>query len=89
MSKLCAWCGRHFDTEDKRRKYCGETCARRARMLSKNTGMRAIRTKPRREWARHEAEVLSTMNRECGVEELADYVYNSFNKRKGKGSNYG
>lgn len=82
MIKTCAWCHNHFDTYDKRRKYCSSQCALQARRHSNSQRMSATRTQDKVEWARHEAEKLLGMANECGVGCVTDYVYNNYKERK-------
>lgn len=83
MIKTCLTCGKQFESTDKRQRYCSIDCAYRARLNNNSKRMRSVRTDDRREWARHEAEKLYNMATTRGVDELADFVYNSYN-RKGK-----
>lgn len=82
MDVICKLCGTEFNTTDRRQKYCSDVCAHRARSNSNNKRLKAMRTNGRKEWAHRQAEHLNHLTYECGVDELADYIYNNYNKRR-------
>lgn len=84
MIKVCPHCSKEFECFNKNQKYCSADCAYRARLNGNSRRMRATRTEDRKEWAKEEARYLNHLTYECGVDELADYIYNNYNKRRGR-----
>lgn len=84
MIKACELCGKEFESTDRRRKYCGEQCAYQVRVKASGRYQRQQHTADRWAWAKHEAEVLRNMVKVDKVDLLDDYIYNNYNKRKGK-----
>lgn len=82
MIKSCPICGTQFETHDLRKRYCSNKCAYQGRVNSNNKRMEATRTANKRAWAMREAHCLNHLAYECGVDELADYIYNNYNQRK-------
>lgn len=82
---ICSECGREFtETKVRRgypRKYCSKACYRAANRKQCLKRRRLEIDNERREWAYKEARYLNHIAYEVGVDELADYVYNNYNKR--------
>lgn len=83
MIKTCPICEKHFETHDKRKKYCSIQCARRAKINNNSERNKDYREEKRWDWAYSEAEKIQRIR---GIDELAGHVYNSYSKKKG--SNY-
>lgn len=81
MNSVCSICGREFETHDKRKKYCSRECARQAKLNQNNNWNKVEREEKRINWAKDEARYLNHLAYETGVDELADYIYNNYNKR--------
>lgn len=82
MKKVCKICGKEFETTYPQKKYCSAECAIRAKSRV-NVRCNAKRAEAkRRAWARHEAEILYHAAQKSGVDGLAEYIYNKFNKRR-------
>lgn len=84
MSKTCPICGKQFDSEDRRKRYCSLECAERARLNGCNVRAKSLRDDHRREWAKREAYQLQQMAQRYDLEFLADYVYNSYTAKRKK-----
>lgn len=82
MNKTCPVCGREFDNKDKRKRYCSEACAYRAKLNDNNRCNKLRRTADKRDWARHEAEVIMHNMIGRDVENLAEYIFNKFRKKQ-------
>lgn len=82
MIKTCPVCGKQFESNDMRKVYCSKECARRSRSKFNSKYNIRVAQKKRMEWARGEAEYLNHLAYECGVDELADYIYNNYEKRR-------
>lgn len=84
MSKTCLRCGKQF-TPCNHRLYCSDQCARQAKVNHNNEWNKRSRDKQWRKQARDEARYLHHLAYECGVDEMADYIYNNYyNKWKTK-----
>lgn len=81
MNRLCLICGRVILSDDKRKRYCSDACANRGRLNRESKKRRETRTADRKLWALHEAQYLNAMVHECGVDCIADYVYNNYKRR--------
>lgn len=86
MIKACPTCGKQFESNDMRKVYCSEECARRSRSKFNSKYNIRVAQKKRMEWAYIEAEKVSEIAITTGgnyIDELADYIYNNYNRRKG------
>lgn len=87
MIKTCPICHKEFETDDKRRKYCGHLCALEGKRQRTTIQMRGYRKTQREEaersWALYEADKLWNLCRTNTLDYISDYVYNNYRK-KGK-----
>lgn len=81
MNRLCLICGRVILSDDKRKRYCSDACANRGRLNRESKKRRETRTADRKDWAMMEAVQLKELANSCGIDCLANYVYNNY-KRK-------
>lgn len=85
MNSICPICGREFDQQDsskRPRTYCSRECYKKNNVLQCTERKKLSRDKARLEWAKDEARYLNHLAYECGVDELAEYIYNNHNKRR-------
>lgn len=85
MCRRCLICGEQITTRDKRRRYCSDECARRAKISQNNEYNKRNRDKKRIKWAYNEAEKISNIAFIMGsnyMDELADYIYNNYKQRR-------
>ena len=88
MIKICPGCNKQFGTHDKRKKYCSVDCAKRGKCKRNSVWNKGDREYMRKVWARQEAYYLNALAHECGVDTIADYIYNNYQRYKGnKGAN--
>lgn len=84
-SRVCAYCGKTFETHAHRgkpRRFCSPACYYQHNMLESNRRKSEQRGLARHAWAEQEAKTLTSLAPQ-GLDKLADYVYNTYNKRKG------
>lgn len=81
MEKTCPICGAKFQTYDLRKTYCSQQCARVARYRDNVRRQASRNTGKRMEWARQEAMKIRNDIADATMDELANYIYNNYNKR--------
>lgn len=82
MIKTCPICGKQFECNDLRRRYCSAECARRAKYNWNSAWNKENREDKHKDWAYREAEKLAhLLVDQDAMDELANYIYNNYNKR--------
>lgn len=82
MIKTCPICAKHFETHDKRKKYCRRKCAKRAKIRQNSECNKRSRDEKRINWAYNEAEKIRLMSRQGKLDSLDEYIYNNYRKRR-------
>lgn len=81
MEVVCGYCGRHFDTCDKRVRYCSAECAKAYRNYKNAKGNQRRERYRRFEWAGNEATTLRMKMQSEGFDAVVEYVYKNYRRR--------